>query len=62
MVTMPIKVENGQYKSKYNNTTVASVKKWRIANPDKYRAQRNKDYVNEKRWIQISQEFRRILL
>ena len=59
---MPVKVENGQYKMKYHHTTVASVKKWREANKDKYRAQRNKDYVNEKRWIQISREFRRILL
>lgn len=59
---MPIKVENGQYKMLYHHTTVASVKKWREANPEKYRAQRNKDYVNEKKWIQISREFRRILL
>ena len=59
---MPIKVLNGQYKSKYNNTTVAAVKAWRLNNPDKYRAQRNKDYINEKKWIQVSREFRRILL
>ena len=59
---MPVKVENGQYKSKYNATTVAAVKRWRIANPTKYRAQRNKDYVNEKNWIHISRTFRRILL
>ena len=59
---MPVKVENGQYKMKYHAMTVASVKKWRLNNPDKYRAQRNKDYVNEKRWTQITQEFRRILL
>jgi len=59
---MPIKVEDGKYKMKYHHTTVASVKKWREANPDKYRIQRRKDYLNEKRWIQISREFRRILL
>jgi hypothetical protein len=59
---MPIKVEDGNYKSKYNATVVACVKKWREANPEKYRAQRKKDYANEKRWIQISREFRRILL
>lgn len=62
MYHMPIKVENGQYKMKYHHTTVASVKNWRLNNPDKYRAQRQKNYVNEKRWIQISREFRRILL
>jgi hypothetical protein len=59
---MPVKVLDGQYKMKYHITTVASVKKWRLNNPEKYRAQRNKDYVNEKRWTQISREFRRILL
>ena len=59
---MPIKVLNGQYKSKYNNTTVAAVKAWRLNNPDKYRAQRNKDYINEKKLIQVSRKFRRILL
>ena len=59
---MPIKVENGAYKMRYHHTTVASVKKWRLNNPDKYRAQRNKDYVNEKRWAQITREFRKILL
>ena len=59
---MPVKVLDGQYKMKYHATTVASVKKWRLNNPEKYRAQRNKDYVNEKRWTQISREFRRILL
>jgi len=59
---MPIKVENGQYKMKYHATTVKSVKAWRLNNPEKYRAQRNKDYANEKRWTQISREFRRILL
>ena len=59
---MPVKVLNGQYKSKYNATVVKAVKAWREANPTKYRAQRNKDYVNEKRWTQISREFRRILL
>ena len=59
---MPVKVLNGQYKSKYNNTVVKAVKAWRLNNPEKYRAQRNKDYANEKRWTQISREFRRILL
>jgi hypothetical protein len=59
---MPVKVEDGNYKSKYHHTVVACVKKWREANKDKYRAQRKKDYANEKRWIQISREFRRILL
>jgi hypothetical protein len=59
---MPIIVEDGNYKMKYHHTTVASVKAWRLNNPDKYRAQRNKEYVNEKRWTQISREFRRILL
>jgi len=59
---MPVKVLDGNYRMKYHHTTVASVKKWREANPDKYRAQRNKDYANEKRWTQISREFRRILL
>ena len=59
---MPIKVLDGQYKSKYHATVVASVKKWRLNNKDKYRAQRNKDYINEKKWIQVSREFRRILL
>lgn len=59
---MPVKVLNGMYKSKYNATVVKAVKAWREANPTKYRAQRNKDYVNEKRWTQISREFRRILL
>ena len=59
---MPIKVENGAYRLKYHATVVKAVKAWRIANPTKYRAQRNKDYVNEKRWTQISREFRRILL
>ena len=53
---------DGKYKSKYNATTVKAVKRWREANPIKYRAQRNKDYANEKRWTQISREFRRILL
>ena len=59
---MPVKVENGAYKSKYNATVVKAVKAWRLNNPEKYRAQRNKDYINEKRWTQISREFRRILL
>ena len=59
---MPIRVEDGNYKMKYHHTTVASVKNWRKANPEKYRMQRRKDYVNEKKWIQISREFRRILL
>ena len=59
---MPKKVENGVYKMKYHITTVKAVKAWRLNNPDKYRAQRNKDYINEKRWILISREFRRILL
>ena len=59
---MPVKVLNGEYKSKYNNTVVKAVKAWRLNNQDKYRAQRNKDYANEKRWTQISREFRRILL
>jgi hypothetical protein len=59
---MPVKVENGNYKMKYHHTTVASVKAWRKANPEKYKAQRRKDYANEKPWIQISREFRRILL
>ena len=62
MYQMPIKVLDGKYKSKYNATTVKAVKRWREANPIKYRAQRNKDYANEKRWTQISREFRRILL
>ena len=59
---MPIKVLDGEYKMKYHITTVKAVKAWRIANPTKYRAQRNKDYINEKKWIQVSREFRRILL
>ena len=59
---MPVKVLDGKYKSKYNKTVVKAVKAWRLNNPDKYRAQRNKDYANEKRWTQISREFRRILL
>ena len=59
---MPIKVENGVYKMKYHETTVASVKAWRLKNPEKYRAQRTKDYANEKGWTQISREFRKILL
>ena len=59
---MPVKVLNGKYKMKYHLTTVKAVKAWRLNNKDKYRTQRNKDYVNEKRWIQISREFTRILL
>ena len=59
---MPVKVLNDEYKSKYNNTVVKAVKAWRLNNPEKYRAQRNKDYANEKKWTQISREFRRILL
>ena len=59
---MPVKVLDGKYKSKYNNTVVKAVKAWRLNNQDKYRAQRNKDYANEKKWTQISREFRRILL
>ena len=62
MYQMPVKVLNGEYKMKYHITTVKAVQAWRLNNPDKYRAQRNKDYANEKRWTQISREFRRILL
>ena len=62
MYQMPVKVLNGEYKMKYHITTVKAVERWREANKDKYRAQRNKDYANEKRWTQISREFRRILL